>query len=111
MTAEEVVVDCSIREEGTKRVVLPGHIPEIKTSAGVTSQKARIVASVFPATFMVAAAQEKNGRAEVRIPTETILDVGVYIVEVRALMSEQATTGTAKLVVGSSLGACYWDTN
>ena len=109
--AEQVIASFSIREDGTNRVVLDGTIPEIKTDAGVVSQRARLPGSIIPASFQVVTALESETGIKVGLmaeDTEYNLSPGFYRVDVKVLAAEKRITGNRRFRVGNRFDEVYW---
>ena len=109
-TAEDVLAFFFITERGTgERIFSPQEAILIKTRAGFRAERISLPASFFPASFIVALVNRKNGQVLLE-DKETKLQSGEYIVNVIIDSDGKQYKKTSLLIIEDKYPFATWDT-
>lgn len=109
VTVEDAIVSFTVKEDGTGRTLVASVVPHIKMAAGNLSQRARIPASKFEASFPVATRQP-DGVVQVAADNYgPALEPGGYIFEVNLAVSGKVVHSKRRLFVTPNDDGCFWE--
>ena len=107
--AQDVVAFYTVKEGGSGRVVFKTqHAAPIKTQAGVRAERVALPASFFPANFLIALANKKDGQVILE-DQKTKLEMGEYTVEIKVENEGKQYIKTGILNITDKYPFAYWN--